>query len=158
VVVFAKGDKVNEAREAGADEVGGDELCEKIKGGWFEFDKAIATPDMMGVVGRIGRLLGPRGLMPNPKSGSVTFDVAQAVKDSKGGKIDFRVEKTGIVHAGVGKVSFSAEQIQENVQTLIDQLVKLKPASAKGTYLKTVTLSSTMGPGIRLNTANDEPT
>lgn len=154
VAVFAKGEKVKEAEDAGADFVGSDELVEKIKGGWLDFDKAIATPDMMGMVGRIGRVLGPRGLMPNPKSGSVTFDVAQAVKDSKSGKVDFRVEKAGIVHAGVGKASFSEEAIVDNVTTLIEILAKLKPSSAKGTYFRSITISSTQGPGIRLNPAS----
>jgi large subunit ribosomal protein L1 len=156
VVVFAKGDKVAEAQAAGADEAGSDELVEKIKGGWMDFDKAIATPDMMGLVGRIGRQLGPRGLMPNPKTGSVTFDVGAAVADAKAGKVDFRVEKAGIVHAGVGKVSFTEEQLEANVQTLIDQLVKLRPSSAKGTYVRSITLSSTMSPGIRVSTAMAE--
>ncbi|TNF28886.1 MAG: 50S ribosomal protein L1 [Deltaproteobacteria bacterium] len=151
VAVFAKGDKAREAEEAGADVVGEADLVERIKDGWMEFDKAIATPDMMGTVGRIGRILGPRGLMPNPKSGSVTFDVAQAVQDAKGGKVDFRVEKAGIVHAGVGKVSFSAEKIAENVRALYDRLIKLKPATVKGTYVKAINLSSTMGPGIKVN-------
>jgi len=154
VVVFAKGDKAREAEEAGADVVGGQDLVDRIKEGWLDFDKAIATPDMMGLVGRIGRVLGPRGLMPNPKSGSVTFDVAQAVSDSKGGKVDFRVERAGIVHAGVGKVSFSEEQIAANVQALMDRLMKLKPATAKGTYVKSVALSSTMGPGVRISPAS----
>jgi large subunit ribosomal protein L1 len=151
VAVFAKGDKVKEAEDAGADFVGSDELVEKIKGGWLDFDKAIATPDMMGMVGRIGRVLGPRGLMPNPKSGSVTFDVGQAVNDAKGGKVDFRVEKAGVVHAGIGKVSFSEEAIVDNLTTLIETLYKLKPASAKGTYLRTIAISATQGPGIRVN-------
>ena len=151
VAVFAKGDKVKEAEDAGADFVGSDELVEKIKGGWLDFDKAIATPDMMGMVGRIGRVLGPRGLMPNPKSGSVTFDVGQAVNDAKGGKVDFRVEKAGIVHAGIGKVSFSEDAIVANVTALVEALHKLKPASAKGTYLKSIAISATQGPGIRVN-------
>lgn len=151
VAVFAKGDKAREAEEAGADVVGADDLVERIKEGWMEFDKAIATPDMMGTVGRIGRILGPRGLMPNPKSGSVTFEVKQAVEDAKGGKVDFRVEKAGIVHAGVGKVSFTPEQIADNVRALYDRLVKLKPATVKGTYVKGVTLGSTMGPGVKVD-------
>ena len=150
VVVFAKGDKAKEAEEAGADVVGSDDLVARIKEGWLDFDKAIATPDMMGHVGRIGRVLGPRGLMPNPKTGSVTMNVAQAVSDAKAGKVDFRVEKAGIVHAGVGKVSFSEEQLVENIRTLVDQLIKLKPSSAKGIYVKSVALSSTMGPGIKI--------
>ena len=151
VVVFAKGDKVAEAEAAGADEVGGEELVNKIKEGWLEFDKAIATPDMMGLVGRIGRVLGPRGLMPNPKSGSVTFDVAQAVQDSKAGKVDFRVEKAGIVHAGVGRVSFPADHLVANVRALLDQLIKLKPSSAKGVYVKAINVAPTMGPGVKVN-------
>ncbi len=151
VVVFAKGDKANEAREAGADFVGDDDLVEKIREGWLDFDMAIATPPMMGTVGKIGRVLGPRGLMPNPKSGSVTFDVAQAVRDSKAGKVDFRVEKAGIVHARIGKVSFEPSQLVANAQALIDQLVKLKPSTAKGTYIRSVAVSSTMSPGIRIN-------
>lgn len=154
VLVFAKGDKAREAEEAGADYVGGDDLVDKIKEGWFEFDKAIATPDMMGTVGKIGRVLGPRGLMPNPKAGSVTFDIAQAVEDSKGGKVDFRVEKAGIVHAGVGKVSFSAEHIANNVRALYDRLIKLKPSTVKGTYVKGMTLSATMSPGVKINVAS----
>jgi large subunit ribosomal protein L1 len=151
VVVFAKGEKAKEAEDAGADVVGAEDLVERIQGGWLDFDKAIATPDMMRFVGKIGRVLGPRGLMPNPKVGSVTFDVAQAVQDSKAGKVDFRVEKAGIVHAGIGRVSFSADKLVENARTLLDQLVKLKPATAKGTYIRTVALSSTMGPGVRIN-------
>lgn len=151
VVVFAKGDKAREATEAGADVVGEQDLVDKIKEGWLEFDKAIATPDMMGVVGRIGRVLGPRGLMPNPKSGSVTFDVEQAVKDAKGGKVDFRVEKAGIIHAGIGKTSFPAEHILENARALLDQLIKLRPATTKGTYIRSVALTTTMGPGIKVN-------
>ena len=150
VIVFAKGDKAREAEEAGADVVGQEDLVAKIKEGWMDFDKAIATPDMMGVVGRIGRILGPRGLMPNPKSGSVTFDVAQAVSESKGGKVDFRVERAGIIHAGIGKVSFSAEKLAENLEALVGQLVKMKPATAKGTYLRSINLSSTMGPGVKV--------
>ena len=151
VLVFAKGDKAREASDAGADFVGGDDLVEKIKEGWMDFDKCIATPDMMGTVGKIGRLLGPRGLMPNPKSGSVTFDVGQAVQESKGGKVDFRVEKAGIVHAGVGKVSFTADKLTDNVKALFDRLLKLKPSSVKGAYVKGLTLSATMSPGVRVN-------
>ena len=151
VAVFAKGDKGREAEEAGADIVGAEDLVEKVKGGWLEFDKAIAPPDMMGLVGRIGRVLGPRGLMPNPKVGSVTFDVAQAVKDAKGGKVDFRVERAGIVHAGVGKVSFSEEALAENVSALVEILQKMKPATAKGTYFRSISISSTMGPGVKVN-------
>ncbi|MFO0747000.1 MAG: 50S ribosomal protein L1 [Myxococcota bacterium] len=151
VAVFAKGDKAREAEQAGADAVGGDDLVEKIKEGWMDFDKCIATPDMMGTVGKIGRILGPRGLMPNPKSGSVTFDVAQAVVEAKGGKVDFRVEKAGIVHAGVGKVSFSAEKLVANISAVYDRLVKLKPASVKGIYMKGMSVSATMSPGVRIN-------
>jgi large subunit ribosomal protein L1 len=151
IAVFAKGDKAQEAKDAGADFVGDDDLVDKIKGGWMDFDKCIATPPMMATVGKIGRVLGPRGLMPNPKSGSVTFDVGQAVAEAKAGKVDFRVEKAGIVHAHIGKVSFTIEQLVDNAQTLIDQLVKMKPATAKGIYVKTISISSTMGPGVRVN-------
>lgn len=148
VLVFAKGEKAQEALDAGADFVGGDDLVEKIQAGWFEFDTAIATPDMMGTVGKIGRLLGPRSLMPNPKVGTVTFDVARAVSESKSGKVEYRVEKAGIIHAPVGKVSFDAAKLQENVLSLMDALMKAKPSTAKGTYLKKISLSSTMGPGV----------
>ncbi len=151
VAVFAKGDKAREAEQAGADAVGGDDLVERIKEGWMDFDKCIATPDMMGTVGKIGRVLGPRGLMPNPKSGSVTFDIAQAVAEAKGGKVDFRVEKAGIVHAGIGKVSFSAQKLEENARALFDRLLKLKPASVKGAYVKGMSVSATMSPGVRVN-------
>jgi large subunit ribosomal protein L1 len=151
VLVFAKGDKVQEAEAAGADYVGGDDLVEKIQGGWFEFDTAIAAPDMMGVVGKIGRLLGPRGLMPNPKVGTVTPDVAKAVQEAKSGKIEYRVEKAGIIHAPVGRVSFDVDKLSENLMSLLDVLVKAKPSSAKGTYLKKISVSSTMGPGINLD-------
>jgi large subunit ribosomal protein L1 len=154
VLVFAKGDKAREAQEAGADFVGGDDLADKIKEGWMDFDKCIATPDMMGTVGKIGRILGPRGLMPNPKSGSVTFEVAQAVADAKGGKVDFRVEKAGIIHAGVGKVSFKEAQLTENIRAIYDRLLKLKPSTVKGQYIKGVSLSSTMGLGIKVNPAS----
>jgi len=151
VVVFAKGEKAQEATAAGADFVGGEDLVEKIKEGWFDFDTAIATPDMMGTVGKIGRLLGPRGLMPNPKVGTVTFEVTRAVEEAKSGKVEYRVEKAGIVHAPVGKVSFDVEKLQGNVLALMDALIKAKPSTAKGTYLKKVSLSSTMGPGINLD-------
>lgn len=151
VLVFAKGDKVAEARDAGADFVGGADLVEKIQGGWLDFDKVVATPDMMGNVGRIGRVLGPRGLMPNPKTGTVTFDVAKTVQELKAGKIDFRVEKAGIVHAPVGRMSFDADKLVENVGSLIDTLLRLKPASAKGQYIKSVTISGTMTPGVKLD-------
>lgn len=154
VLVFAKGEKEKEAKDAGADFVGADDLVAKIQEGWFEFDTAIATPDMMGVVGKIGKLLGPRGLMPNPKVGTVTFDVGRAVKESKSGKVEFRVEKAGIVHAPVGKTSFPANLLQENLVALVDALVKAKPSAAKGTYIKKISVSSTMGPGVRLDIAD----
>jgi large subunit ribosomal protein L1 len=151
VLVFAKGEKALEAQQAGADHVGGDDLVEKIKGGWFEFDTAIATPDMMGTVGKIGRLLGPRSLMPNPKVGTVTFEVGRAVSEAKSGKVEYRVEKAGIIHAQVGKVSFDVDKLKGNLMTLMDALIKAKPATAKGTYLKKVTVSATMGPGINID-------
>jgi large subunit ribosomal protein L1 len=153
VLVFAKGEKEREAREAGADYVGADDLVAKIQGGWFDFDTAIATPDMMGVVGKIGKLLGPRGLMPNPKVGTVTFDLARAVKESKSGKVEFRVEKAGIVHAPVGKVSFPAETLRQNIVALVEALQKAKPSAAKGTYMKKISVSSTMGPGVTIDLA-----
>ncbi|NNG02347.1 MAG: 50S ribosomal protein L1 [Desulfobacteraceae bacterium] len=152
VVVFAKGEKETEATEAGADFVGNDDLVEKIKSGWFEFDKAVATPDMMGSVGKIGKMLGPRGLMPNAKTGTVTFDVAKAVQELKAGKIDFRVEKAGIVHAPMGKVSFGVEKIVQNISAFLETIMRLKPTSSKGTYLKVIALSTTMGPGIKIDT------
>lgn len=153
VLVFAKGDKEKEAREAGADFVGGEELADKIqKEGWLEFDKVISTPEMMRVVGRLGRILGPRGLMPNPKVGTVTFDVGKAVEELKAGRIEFRVEKAGIVHAPVGKASFPAEHLRANIMALMGQLLKMRPSSAKGSYLKAATVSSTMGPGVPLDT------
>jgi large subunit ribosomal protein L1 len=151
VLVFAKGEKEKEALEAGADYVGADDLVAKIQDGWFDFDTAIATPDMMGVVGKIGKLLGPRGLMPNPKVGTVTFEVGRAVKESKAGKVEFRVEKAGIIHAPVGKVSFDAEKLKGNLLALVEALVKAKPSAAKGTYIKKISLSSTMGAGINLD-------
>lgn len=154
VLVFAKGEKEKEARDAGADYVGAEDLVAKIQEGWFDFDTAIATPDMMGVVGKIGKLLGPRGLMPNPKVGTVTFDLARAVKESKSGKVEFRVEKAGIIHAPVGKVSFDGEKLQENILALFDALLKAKPPAAKGTYVKKVSLSSTMGPGVRCDASD----
>ena len=154
VLVFAKGEKETEAKEAGADFIGNDELIEKIKGGWFGFDKAVATPDMMGSVGKIGKLLGPRGLMPNAKTGTVTIDVARAVAELKAGKIDFRVEKAGIVHAPMGKVSFGVDKILENMTAFLDTIVRLKPASSKGTYLKGIAISTTMGPGIKIDTSS----
>lgn len=154
VLVFAKGEKEKEALEAGADYVGGEDLVAKIQEGWFDFDTAIATPDMMGVVGKIGKLLGPRGLMPNPKVGTVTFEIGRAVKESKAGKVEFRVEKAGIVHAPVGKVSFDAERLKGNVLALVEALVKAKPSAAKGVYLKKISISSTMGPGINLDVSD----
>ena len=153
VLVFAKGEKAMEAQQAGADHVGGDDLVEKIKGGWFGFDKAVATPDMMGSVGKIGKLLGPRGLMPNAKTGTVTFDVARAITDLKAGKIDFRVEKAGIVHAPMGKVSFGVDKIVQNMAAFFDIIMRLKPASSKGTYLKGIAISTTMGPGLKIDAA-----
>ena len=153
VLVFAKGDKVAEAEAAGADFVGGDELIPRIQGGWFDFDVVVATPDMMGVVGRLGRVLGPKGLMPNPKAGTVTMDVTKAVNDIKAGKIEYRLDKTNIIHCPVGKASFTEEQLADNFQTLMGAIIKAKPASAKGTYLKSVTLAFTMGPGVKVNAA-----
>ena len=154
VLVFAKGDKANEAEAAGADYVGGEELIPKIQNeGWFEFDVVVATPDMMGVVGRLGRVLGPKGLMPNPKAGTVTMDVTKAINEIKAGKIEYRLDKTNIVHVPVGKVSFTEEQLADNFQAIMDAIVKAKPSSLKGTYLKNITLASTMGPGVKVNTA-----
>jgi large subunit ribosomal protein L1 len=154
VLVFAKGEKEKEALDAGADYVGAEDLVAKIQEGWFEFDTAIATPDMMGVVGKIGKLLGPRGLMPNPKVGTVTFEVNRAVKESKAGKVEFRVEKAGIVHAPVGKVSFDSDSLRGNLLALVEALVKAKPSAAKGVYIKKISMSSTMGPGINLDVAD----
>ncbi|MCK5515661.1 MAG: 50S ribosomal protein L1 [Desulfobulbaceae bacterium] len=151
VLVFAKGAKETEALEAGADYVGGDDLVEKIKEGWLEFDKTIATPDMMGTVGKIGRILGPRNLMPNAKLGTVTFDVGRVVGEIKGGKVDFRVDKAGIIHAGIGKVSFGPEKLVENLLAFAARIVQLKPSASKGIYLKSMTISSTMGPGVKLD-------
>ncbi len=151
VVVFAKGEKEKEAIEAGADYAGSDDLAEKIQGGWLEFDKAVATPDMMGTVGKLGRILGPRGMMPNAKLGTVTFEVAKAVKDIKGGKIDFKVEKTGIIHASMGKVSFGVPMLLENMAAFFETILRLKPPSSKGTYLKGIAVSSTMGPGVKVD-------
>jgi large subunit ribosomal protein L1 len=156
VLVFAKGEKVSEAEGAGADFVGGDDMVAKINEGWLDFDTVIATPDMMGQVGRLGRILGPRGLMPNPKVGTVTFDVGKAVRDAKAGKVEFRVEKAGIVHAQVGKRSFGETELQGNVRSLVGALVKAKPAASKGTYLRSITLSSTMGPGIKIDPGSIE--
>ena len=152
VLVFAKGDKEKEAKAAGADYVGGDELAKKIQDeSWFEFDRVIATPDMMGVVGRLGRILGPRGLMPNPKLGTVTPNVGDAVRDQKAGKVEYRVDKAGIVHCGIGKVSFDAEKLWENASALIDVVLRAKPAASKGIYMKKISVSSTMGPGIKVD-------
>jgi large subunit ribosomal protein L1 len=152
VLVFAKGDKAKEAEEAGADFVGAEDMAARIQQeGWLGFDVAIATPDMMGAVGKLGRILGPRGLMPNPKTGTVTFDVSRAVREVKAGKIEYRVDKAGIVHSPIGKVSFDVEKLQENLNTLIDALIRAKPATAKGQYLRSIAVSSTMGPGIKVN-------
>lgn len=151
VVVFASGDKEKEAREAGADFVGADDLVQKIADGWLDFDKAIATPDMMGKVGRLGRVLGPRGLMPNPKVGTVTTDVARAIKETKAGRVEFRVERAGIIHAPIGRASFDADKLAENFNALMEILLKLKPATTKGTYVKSVTISSTMSPGVKID-------
>lgn len=153
VLVFAKGEKEKEAQEAGADYIGNDELVEKIKGGWFDFDKVVATPDMMGAVGKIGKILGPRGLMPNAKTGTVTFDVARAVKELKAGKIEFRVEKAGIVHVPVGKVSFGVEKLVQNISAFLETILRMKPSASKGTYLKGIAISTTMGPGVKIDTA-----
>lgn len=152
VLVFAKGEKAKEAEAAGADFVGDDELVTKIQQGWFEFDVVVATPDMMGTVGKLGRVLGPKGLMPNPKTGTVTFEVEKAVKEIKAGKIEYRTDKAGNIHAPIGKVSFDSVKLEENLRALVDALVKAKPAAAKGTYMKNVTVSSTMGPGVKVNT------
>jgi large subunit ribosomal protein L1 len=151
VLVFAKGEKAQEAQAAGADYVGAEDLVARIQEGWFDFDTAIATPDMMGTVGKIGKLLGPRGLMPNPKVGTVTFDVGRAVSEAKSGKVEYRVEKAGIIHAPVGKVSFDVEKLQGNIVALMDALIKAKPSTAKGTYLKKICISSTMGPGVNID-------
>ena len=154
VLVFAKGNKVDEALAAGADYAGGDELVPKIQNeGWLDFDVVVATPDMMGVVGRLGRVLGPKGLMPNPKAGTVTMDVTKAINDIKAGKIEYRLDKTNIIHVPIGKASFTEEQLADNFQTLIDAIMKAKPSAVKGAYLKSVTLTSTMGPGVKLNVA-----
>jgi len=153
VLVFAKGEKAKEAEAAGADFVGAEDMAEKIQGGWIDFDVAVSTPDMMSVVGRLGRILGPRGLMPNPKTGTVTFEIERAVKEIKAGKVEYRADKSGIVHVTIGKASFENEKLLENMAVVVDALVKAKPAAAKGTYLRSVALSSTMGPGIRVNPA-----
>jgi len=156
VLVIAGADKQREATDAGADATGGEELVERIQGGWMDFDAVVATPDMMRAVGRLGKVLGPRGLMPNPKTGTVTPDVARAVREIKAGKVEFRVDKTGIVHAPVGKVSFAEARLVENAHALVDSIVKAKPPAAKGRYLKSITVSSTMGPGVRIDTASVE--
>jgi len=154
VLVFAKGDKLNEAEAAGADYVGGDELIPKIQNeGWLDFDVVVATPDMMGVVGRLGKVLGPKGLMPNPKAGTVTMDVTKAVNDIKAGKIEYRLDKTNIIHCPIGKASFSEEKLQENYNALLEAILKAKPSAVKGQYLKSVTLATTMGPGVKISTA-----
>ncbi|BAU26132.1 LSU ribosomal protein L1P [Aneurinibacillus soli] len=152
VLVFAKGEKAKEAEAAGADFVGDDEMVTKIQQGWFDFDVVVATPDMMGTVGKLGRVLGPKGLMPNPKTGTVTFEVEKAVKEIKAGKIEYRTDKAGNIHAPIGKVSFDAAKLEENLRALVDALVKAKPAASKGTYMKNITVSSTMGPGVKVNT------
>jgi len=154
ILVFAKGEKEKEATAAGADHVGGEDLAKRIQEGWLDFDRVIATPDMMGVVGRLGRVLGPRGLMPNPKLGTVTADVGRAIAEQKSGKVEYRVEKAGIVHVSIGKRSFTVDQLVDNATTLIDALARAKPSSAKGTYMKRITISSTMGPGVRIDPAS----
>ena len=151
VAVFAKGDKAKEAEQAGADVVGGDELVSKVEGGWLDFDVAIATPDMMGSVGRLGRILGPRGMMPNPKSGTITFEVGDAVREVKAGKIEYRTDKAGVIHAPIGKASFAVEKLEENLAALMEALIKAKPAAAKGQYIRSVAISTTMGPAVRVN-------
>mgnify|MGYP001445144687 FL=1 len=152
VLVFAKGDKAREAENAGADYVGAEDLVEKIQNeGWLDFDTVIATPDMMGVVGKLGRILGPKGLMPNPKAGTVTMDIAKAIRDVKAGKIEYRLDKTNIIHCPIGKVSFGTEKLLENYKTLVDAVIRAKPVAAKGQYIKSITISSTMGPGIKIN-------
>jgi large subunit ribosomal protein L1 len=156
VLVIAGADKQKDAQEAGADHVGGEEVVERIQGGWMEFDAVVATPDMMRAVGRLGKVLGPRGLMPNPKTGTVTTDITKAVREIKAGKVEFRVDKTGIVHAPVGKTSFDTPRLVENAHALLDSIVKAKPAAAKGKYLKSITVSSTMGPGVRIDTGTIE--
>ena len=156
VIVIASGEKVLQAREAGADEVGGDDLVQRIQGGWMDFDAVVATPDMMKSVGKLGKVLGPRGLMPNPKTGTVTVDVARAVKEVKAGKVEFRVDKTGIIHCPLGKVSFDAEKLAENASALISSVIKAKPATAKGKYVHSIVISSTMGPGVPIDLTSVE--
>jgi len=156
VIVIASGEKVREARDSGADEAGGDDLVQRIQGGWLDFDAVVATPDMMKSVGKLGKVLGPRGLMPNPKTGTVTMDVAKAVKEVKAGKVEFRVDKTGIIHCPVGKVSFDAEKLAENAHALISNVMKAKPATAKGRYVRSIVISSTMGPGVPIDLASVE--
>jgi large subunit ribosomal protein L1 len=151
VLVFAKGEKEREALEAGADYVGGDDLAQKITEGWLDFDRTAATPDMMGVVGKLGKVLGPRGLMPNPRAGTVTMDIGRVVQEIKAGKVEFRVDRAGIVHAGIGKVSFPVEALEDNAKTLLDTLLRLKPATSKGKYMRTIAVSSTMGPGVKID-------
>jgi large subunit ribosomal protein L1 len=151
VLAFAKAEKEKEARDAGADYVGGEELAKKIQEGWLDFDKAVATPDMMGVVGKLGKILGPRGMMPNPKVGTVTFDIGKAVSELKGGKVEFRVEKAGIVHCPIGRVSFGSDKLVENLKALMESIIRLKPSASKGVYLRGVALSTTMGPGLKLD-------
>jgi large subunit ribosomal protein L1 len=154
IAVFAKGDKEREAREAGADHVGAEDMAEKISKGWMEFDRVVATPDLMGLVGRLGKILGPRGLMPNPKTGTVTFDVARAIREIRQGKVEYKVEKAGIVHVSVGKASFDVAKLHDNALSVLDSIVKAKPAAAKGTYLRSVSVSATMGPGIKIDPAS----
>lgn len=154
VLVFAKGEKEKEATEAGAEYVGGDDLLEKIKGGWFDFDRAVATPDMMGAVGKIGKLLGPRGLMPNPKTGTVTFNIKETVQELKAGKIEFKVDKAGIVHTPVGKVSFGLEKLKDNIIAMVETIFKVKPPTSKGVYIKNISLSSSQGPGVKIDPAS----
>jgi len=156
VIVIASGEKVREARDAGADEVGGDDLVQRIQGGWMDFDAVVATPDMMKSVGRLGKVLGPRGLMPNPKTGTVTLDVEKAVHEVKAGKVEFRVDKTGIIHCAIGKASFDAAKLEDNAQALIQTVIKAKPATAKGRYVKSIVVSSTMGPGIHIDLGSVE--
>jgi len=153
VLIFAKGEKEKEARDAGADFIGGEDLIEKISKGWLDFDTIIATPDMMAAVGKLGKVLGPKGLMPNPKLGTVTFDVARAVKDAKAGKVEFKVDKGGNIHVPIGKVSFGANKLKENLTALLESIIKAKPSASKGTYLKNITISTTMGPGVRIDAA-----